>query len=92
LIHPLITEWEGAMWKVEDALAGRLSVGQAEGQSGDSLVTITLPRRRAYQLQKLLEELAEKSTAYFDVRMAVVLAETVRVGLVKTGDGDGQTP
>jgi hypothetical protein len=75
------------MWKVEDALEGRISVGRSVGLSGERLVTITMPRKRAYQLQKLLEELAERSNAYFDVRMAVVLAETVRLGLIDAGDG-----
>jgi hypothetical protein len=66
------------MWQVEDALEGRLSVGKSRNGSGNEECTLRMSGKRLYQLQKFLEEEAEKGGVYFRVRMCVVLAEELR--------------
>ena len=66
------------MWMVEDALEGRVSIGESRGGRGEQEAVIRLPQKRLYQLQKFLEEAAAEGGNFFRSRMAVMLWEELR--------------
>jgi hypothetical protein len=70
------------MWMVEDALEGRVSIGESRGGRGEAEAVIHLSQKRLYQLQKFLEEAVEAGGGFFRQRMAVTLWEELRKGLI----------
>jgi len=74
------------MWQVEDALEGRLSVGQSRGGQGEKEYVLRLSGKRFFQLQKFLEEAAVAPGNFFHARMAVTLWEALRAGVISSGD------
>jgi len=75
------------MWKVEDALEGRLTIGKSRGGPKNEEYLLRISGKRLWQLQKFLEETAQKGGPWFDVRMVVMLAEAVRLGKVDVDEG-----
>jgi hypothetical protein len=76
------------MWMVEDALEHRFSIGQSRGSHADEEWVVRLSGKRFYQLQKLLEELAAAGGDFFRARIAVMLWEELRHGIVMKAGGD----
>jgi len=74
------------MWMVEDALEGRLTVGKDHGAHAGEEYMVRLSGKRMFQLQKFLEEAAEQGGNFFKARMAVMLWEELRRGIVVRGD------
>jgi hypothetical protein len=70
------------MWMVEDALEGRLSIGQSRGSHAEEEYVVRLPGKQFHQLQKLLEEMAAAGGDFFRARIAVKLWEALRRGVV----------
>lgn len=73
------------MWMVEDALEGRVSIGESRGGRGSEEAVIRLSNKRLYQLQKFLEEAGAVGGDFFRARMAVMLWEALRDGLMSYG-------
>lgn len=73
------------MWMVDDALEGRLSIGDSKGGRGETEAVIHLSQKRLYQLQKFLEEAAAVGGNFFRARMAVMLWEELINGRKKAG-------
>ena len=65
----------------EDALEGRMTVGKSHQGSTPEQVTLALPGKRIYQLQKFFEEEAAKGGDWFRVRWMVVMAEEIRMAV-----------
>ncbi len=76
---------EGAVWKVEDAMEGRLTLGKARDGRTDEEYLLRISGKRLFQLQKFLEEAAAKPADFFDGRMAVMLWEEIRRGILNVG-------
>jgi hypothetical protein len=76
------------MWMVEDALEGRLTVGRDRGAHAGEEYVVRLSGKRMYQLQKFLEEAAAEGGNFFRARMAVMLWEELRRGIMMRGDGE----
>jgi len=77
------------MWMVEDALEGRLTVGKDHGAHAGEEYLVKISGKRMYQLQKFLEEAAEQGGNFFKARMAVMLWEELRRGVMDHGDPEG---
>ena len=75
------------MWMVEDALTGRVTVGESRGYKGEEEYLVKISRKRMFQLQKFLEEAAAEGGNFFKARMAVTLWEELRRGIVIHADG-----
>lgn len=69
-------------WMIEDALEGSLRAGRAKGGRTGVMLTLSLPERSVYQLQRLLEDLAAPNGDYFKTRAAVLLSEDLRLAVV----------
>lgn len=81
------------MWMVEDALEGRVTIGESRGSQGEEEAVIRLSHKRLYQLQKFLEEAAAVGGDFFRARMAVTLWEELRKGLMTySGDPSPEAP
>ena len=66
------------MWMVEEALPGRLSKDNSHHGPPDETLRLYISGRRVYQLQKYLEERAAKGGEFFEVRMLVMMHESLR--------------
>jgi len=66
------------VWKVDDALAGRLTAGKGRNGPGDEIYHLELTGKRMYQLQQYLEEKARNNPDFFDLRMAVLFLEELK--------------
>jgi len=66
------------VWKVEDALAGRLTAGKGRNGPGDEIYHLELTGKRLFQLQQYLEEHAKNNPDFFDLRMAVMFLEDLK--------------
>ena len=77
------------MWMLEDALEGRMTVVKDHGAHAGEEYLVKISGKRMYQLQKFLEEAAEQGGNFFRARMAVMLWEELRRGIVVRGDAAG---
>jgi len=66
---------------IEEALEGSLRAGKSPGGRKGVMLTLLLPERSVYQLQRLLEEWATVSDNYFKVRATVLLSEDLRMAV-----------
>ncbi len=76
---------EGTVWMVEDAMEGRLTCGKSRGGPKDEEYLLKISGKRLFQLQKLLEERAAAPANFFEARMAVMLWEEIRRGVLNVG-------
>lgn len=76
------------MWKVEDALPGRLSMGKGHNGGLEKQLILELDGKRVYQLQKYLEEQIGKGGEFFTIRLLVLLHEELRQA-VALAQGNG---
>ena len=67
---------------IAEALEGSLRAGKSRGGRKDVTVTLTLPERSVYQLQRMLEEMATANPDWFKVRAVVLLSEDLRKAVV----------
>jgi hypothetical protein len=72
-----------SMWMVEDCLEGRISLGKSRQGNIPNKVTLQLPGKLVYQLQKYFEEEAAKGGQYFRVRWQVSVAEHLRLAVAR---------
>jgi hypothetical protein len=68
--------------EVEDALPGRFCLGKSRHGDYPENLTLSFKGKTVYQLQRFLEEEAEKGGDFFRVRLLVLLAEELRVAIV----------
>ena len=73
------------MWMVDDALEGRVTVGKTRSGGGEEEYILKISGKRLFQLQKFLEEAGEHPTNFFHARMAVLLWEELRRGVLSVG-------
>ena len=69
------------MMIVNDALEGRIPVGKSKHGDVPDLVTLTLPGKTLYDLQRFLEAEAVKGGDWFRVRWLVLTHEDIRHAL-----------
>ena len=67
---------------IAEALEGSLRAGKSRGGRADVSLTLTLPERSVYQLQRMLEEMATANPDWFKVRAVVLLSEDLRKAVV----------
>jgi len=68
---------------IEEALEGSLRAGKSKGGRKGVVLTLNLPERSVYILQRTLEDMAAQSTDFFKVRVMVLLSEDVRRAVAK---------
>jgi len=79
------------MWKVEEALPGRMSQGKGHQGPADERIDLKISGRRVYQMQKYFEERIEKGGEFFEVRMLVLLHEELRAAVENAQARDEHT-
>jgi len=67
---------------IEEALEGSLRAGKSRGGRKGVMLTLHLPERSVYQLQRMLEAIVAPEGDYFKKRMAVLLSEDLRLAVV----------
>jgi len=67
---------------IEEALEGSLRAGKSHGGRQGVMLTLHLPERTVYKLQRMLEEIAAPDGDFFKKRAVFLLSEDLRLAVV----------
>lgn len=84
--------WGWEVFEQDEAMTGhgRLTVGKTRN-GPDGKITLTLPTRRVFQLQKFLEAVVEREGNFAEKRALVLILEDVRLAIAEERERQART-